>query len=204
MAFPPTPNVARVTVTGLLEGQQVVNVYYIRSSEGWIPLDFIALADEFVDWLRDAVLPLLAQEFVYTLIEIIDLTVANGIVYTRVIDPPNTGGVADDAMPNETAWCMSLRTGQSGRSFRGRKFFSGIPRLNVVGNNVTLAYANAWAGAMQNLITRMSTISREWVVVSTIQNGVPLAEGEATPITSVIYTDLILDSQRPRKPGTGA
>lgn len=204
MPFPPTPNTVKVAVTGQLAGQQVTNVYYVEKISAWTLPELEQVADEFIAWLRTEVLPLLATEFVYTLIEILDLTTANGIYYTRQIDSPNTGQIASPAMPNECAVCLSLRTGQSGRSFRGRKYMSGVPENNVTNNTVTTPYLQAWVNAFNGLLLTIGTAGWSWVIVSTIENGVPRAQGLTTAINSVIFTDDIIDSQRSRKPGVGS
>lgn len=204
MPFPPTPNTIKVAVTGQLAGQQVTNVYYVEKISAWTSPELEQVADEFIAWLRTEVLPLLATEFVYTLIEILDLTTANGIYYTRQIDTPNTGQVASPAMPNECAVCLSLRTAQSGRSFRGRKYMSGVPENNVTNNTVTTPYLQAWVNAFNGLLLTIGTAGWSWVVVSTVENGVPRAQGVTTAINSVIFTDDIIDSQRSRKPGVGS
>jgi len=43
----------------------------------------------------------------------------------------------------------------------------------------------------------------QWSVVSTIQEGQPLAEGVATPITNPIWVDRRVDTQRRRLPKGG-
>lgn len=204
MPFQPVPNTVKVTVTGSLAGQAIVNVYHVTKASAPTLSDLATIRDLFITWLRDDVLPLLAEEFVYTLIELLDLTVENGIFNSQSIEAPNTGAVSGGVMPNETAFCVSLHTAQSGRSFRGRKFMSGIPRGQVEGNNVSGAYADFWVGAFSNLLSDLEGFNLQLSVVSYVQNGVRLSSGIPTQVTSPVYTDTVLDSQRPRKPGHGA
>lgn len=204
MAYQPVPGTVQVTTVALLDSQRITNVYHVFSESPWVLASMQDLANEFISWLREEILPLLAQELVYTLIEVLELSVENGLYYGASIGTPNAGQDAGGVMPNEVAFCVSMRTNQSGRSYRGRKYYSGLGRADVTGNAISSTVATAFLAAHDDLRSRIEDTWGSLVIVSRIQNGVTLPEAITTPVVSFTYEDLTVDSMRTRKPGNGS
>lgn len=117
------------------------------------------------------------------------------------VDHASTSGtLSSPALPSEVTIAVSLRTGFTGRSKRGRVYHVGIGEDNVVGDLISEAYQTALETAYAALITAADAIGFSWVVASFQSEGAPRALGVAANITEVVIVDRIVDSQRKRKP----
>ena len=125
----------------------------------------------------------------------------------------NSGTLAGSGVgglyPPQVTVCVSLRTGLSGRSYRGRLYFIGLGTGNVItGGLITQATATALANNFNTLRTAMVTAGYALCVLSLYSgkdsNGkkIPRAAGIATPVTT-IAVGLRVDTQRRRLPVEG-
>jgi hypothetical protein len=75
----------------------------------------------------------------------------------------------------------------------------------VVGNTFDATKADNLVQAYIDGILTNADITASWemVVVSTVENKAPRASALVQPVTSVLYTDLTVDSQRRRLTGRG-
>ena len=195
----PTPTVANanvVEVRGQLFGQLVENVWFVGSTGA---LDESAMLDvmSIFQTSYSSIMAPLSED--YSINEIYMRYLGNpaGPEATLAITPAQTGGIATAAAPGNVAFCVSLRTALTGRRFRGRKYFSGLPNNEVVANALDVAVADALVSAVQAMIVTLSG------------NGTPLAVVSftgltVTNVTTALYTDLFVDSQRRRLTNRGA
>lgn len=134
-----------------------------------------------------------------------DLTTDTGAQFTYAPDTTTTGA-KPAPLPNEVAFCISLRSGSRGRSARGRWFavsLSGNDRSDP--NTLTGAYVSDLVAAMTLLINDLNTAGTPLVIVSYRHAGVIRPGGPVYfPVTSALAVDNIVDSQRRRKPGVGS
>jgi len=178
-------------------------VFHVQRDGDWENVNLVDCATVISEWVVDNYLPNLSNQLSYVRIEGKDLSVSAGATMAQAITPAELGGVVAEPMPNEVAYCVSLRTGSAGRSHRGRKYIPGLPRTIVALNNVTQAFSDAVVADFNTLLSNLATNSYALVVLSRVQGGTVLTNAIGYPVTSVIAVDLGVDSQRPRKPGNG-
>ena len=186
---------AQVTVKGSLFGQDVFNVWYALCGPSPTFVDLNDIAAGF-NAGYGAIMPSLSNEFSISEIVVKDINTTAGAEVTLAITPPMAGGAATASMPGGTALCVSLRTGLSGRQFRGRKYFSGIPTSEVVGNAFDPDFVSAMLTGINTLLGALLTVDHPVQVASPTY-------GTATQVIAVVASDLWVDSQRRRLTGRG-
>lgn len=195
----PTPTVANanvVEVRGQLFGQLVENVWFVGSTGALDESSMLDVMSIFQTSYSSIMAPL-SEDFSINEIYMKYLGNLAGPEATLAITPAQTGGIATAAAPGNVAFCVSLRTALTGRRFRGRKYFSGLPNNQVVANALNVTVADAIVSAVQAMIVTLSG------------NGTPLAVVSftgltVTNVTTALYTDLFVDSQRRRLTNRGA
>lgn len=127
----------------------------------------------------------------------VDLESVNG-------DNAGAGTDSAGALPANVAFCMSLRTGFTGRSARGRFYAMGLSTDQLVTlNHVTSTYVTNLHTMLTDILGAAATAGWTLVVLSRQNGGVKLSAAVARPVTSIIAVDTVLDSQRRRLPGRG-
>jgi hypothetical protein len=204
MAFQPVPLTVLAEVRMTLEGQNIENTLGFVSSAEWT----IARADDLcvglISWWTSLYADLVCSAVSLREVVVTDLSSDTGFQTSRAPSEPVAGTNTGEAMPNETAIVVSFRSSSRGRSARGRNYISGIPRVNVVANSITEDYASAITGAYDGLLDVAGDVSAFHCVISRFHDNAKRAEGVTFPITDYVITDLIVDSQRHRKPGVGS
>jgi hypothetical protein len=203
MALLPVAKTIQLDLIFLLHGQRVENVWHVTNNSG---VDAQVLQDTAVaamNWCTTSLMPLLANDIQFLGVEALNLDIPNGSKIAVQPPAPVAGGNTTPAFPGNVSFCVSLRTGFSGRSFRGRKYIPGIP-LNVVnGDSVTSAFASDLIAAFNDLTQVMFAIGNFVVVVSRFANLVERLVPIATVVESYTTTDFFVDSQRRRLTGRG-
>jgi hypothetical protein len=127
-----------------------------------------------------------------------DVSVANGAQEIQPYSTGNVGTSSGQALPANTALCASLRTAQTGRSFRGRFYLGGIATDYLLdAQHLTTTIASDLGGWMVDFIVALQTAGKTLVVVSRYANKVLRVVALATEIISVLVDNKI-DSQRRR------
>lgn len=119
---------------------------------------------------------------------------------TEYID---TGGAVvgtgtGDLLPPQTAFCITLRTAFSGRSFRGRTYLPGFSEAfnSTTGTVASAGGAVAFVGAIKSSLV---TSSLDLGVISRpAPDATPPRSGFITVVTSIVARDLVWDTQRRR------
>lgn len=204
MAFIPVANVAQANIRQTLNGERIENTLYFRAPAAWSAGSLAALASGVAAWWTTGPRAVLSDDLVLREVYVVDLTTANSGTYTHTVVNDPGGPISGEALPNNCALCVSFRTANRGRSFRGRNYVAGINEGDVTGNVVAQATANGILAGYQGLMTYFSEAGLDWVVVSRYANGQPRAAGVATPVNAVTLVDRYIDSQRRRLPGRGA
>ena len=204
MAFVPAPNTIQCDILFMLYGQRVENVVHVEVPGGVDAPTIQDTANEVGNWVEDSYLPYLSEQIVFLGVEAKNLSIEAGGVAIYNAAANTHGGVNGPAVPGGTAFCVSLRTAASGRSYRGRKFVPGVPESSRVGNQVTSDYAALMLAAFNDLIAVLTAVDKILVIVSRIADGVSRVTAVTTPVTSPAAVDLNLDSQRRRLTGRGA
>lgn len=203
MAFQPAPGIALVEMRGVLHGQRVENTLHFRAA-GTISQESLQLL---VNAIGDLVgdeeyLAYWPNEFQWTEIYARDLTTAIGAQATDATVAGLTGA-AGAGMPGNVTLAITLRTGLTGRSARGRVYWMGITEGSVVGNAINPAVAAGFVDVLEDIRAAALAVGWELVVLSRQQAGVVLASAIGYDVTTIGVSDLNTDSQRGRLTGRG-
>lgn len=208
MAFQPALGTAGIVVRQSLDGQQIENTLYVNHGEtAWLTDDLATLATTIETWFLDNILTHLATELTYRETVATDLTVEGGAQAVSATGAGSAGGASGGSAPGNVALCLSIRTGLSGRSNRGRNYVGGVPLSQITGTNT---FASGWVDALiagyAALGAALLEVDGSWVwsVLSRVHDRATRTTALAIPATNVLAVDLTVDSQRRRLPGRGA
>lgn len=205
MAFIPVVDTAHVRIEGSVDSQETINDLYFRRTTGAITsADLLALVNAMETWVEDNLAPQLNEAWSGRKVVGRDLTLVNGFVAEASLTGI-VGGIAGEAAPNNCTIAVSFRTALSGRNYRGRNYVPVLTNSQVTGNLVDSGWALTIAGVYQELLFPSTVLPDGWiwVVVSRFIDNLPRLTGVFTEIQSVVFTDLVVDSQRRRLPGRG-
>lgn len=210
MAFIPVANTVHVRLEGTLDRQQTINDLYFFQDGGITLPELQNLLANVWDWWNLSIVTLLSENFRSVAGHARDLTTQFGNAGDISTGTTN-GGVAVESMSGNVAPCVSFRTGLSGRAFRGRNYIAGIPTSLVVLNTIDDGWAEDIIAAYSLLLPTGTVLPAgfSWVVVSRFSgtepdgSPTPRLAGIATQVTTVLFTDKTVDSQRRRLPGRG-
>lgn len=195
---------AQVEVTFSQAGQLVQNVFHVLAAHPLSQVEADAIHGTVDTWIKNTLRPLQATNVLY-----MGMTVKD--IYTGFarFDYPGDGLAGTRpglTLPNELTFCLKKATALSGRAFRGRFYHIGLSDNaydSTDRNKITSAASTALVTCYAALMTALSTASHPLQVVQwdhTVRPPVPKTQ---VPVTAIVATDLILDSQRRRKPGVG-
>lgn len=108
------------------------------------------------------------------------------------------GTDAASILPPQTALCITLRTAQAGRSFRGRVYLCGYGESwNITGGTAqsateAVAFITAIKSALVTSGMDLGVLSRP------APDATPPRAGFVTTVTSIVARDLVWDTQRRR------
>ena len=203
MAFQAVPNTVQVDVVYLLFGQRVENVFHVTFGSGVDAATLVDTRDVFIEWLTGAWMTSMGTDLSVAEIDVTNLSIPDGTMLAWSPTTPLVGSGGSGCEPGNVSFCLSARTGISGRSFRGRKYVAGVPTAQRTGNTANSGWVGTLITALNALISLLADINGLLVVVSRIENGVERLEGIVTEIISWTASDLYLDSQRRRLTGRG-
>lgn len=200
MAFIPATNVLRVAVQYISSrGENAVNVMHFRDLSGAIDDTRVELLFDALDaWYLNEWADLASNTWQTDFYSAVDLTGPDGAVYTRVSTA--TGGSSAQALPAQNTVAVSLRSGFSGRSRRGRIYHVGLAEDMTENSTLTSSASATFITTYTALLTRVAAENWQLVIASFVSNGAPRAAALITPVTNVILTDVIVDSMDKRKP----
>jgi len=202
LPYQPCPNILKVALSGNVGGEELVNTLHYGRPTAWDTTDMLTVATGVYDWWVANMAPLVCDNSGFNLSQATDLTTRTSasVTYSHAL----TGGtISTPAAPNNVAVCVTLRTDNRGRSYRGRNYVGGIPLSQILGGlYIESTYANEIKEAYEALIGEDFGVGAVWGVLSRTLDKVLRDEGVLTEITSV-SVDLALDSQRRRLAGRG-
>lgn len=197
MPFLATPFGVKTELNFVQNGVPVVNVFHTKAGGAITGATLDDINAVFMDyWL--AIREALHVSLVLQNITSTDISVANGIQRIFPVVTDNAGVITTAPMAANAAVCVSLRTANTGRSFRGRSYIGGLTNAQLAdAQNVTTTMAGIYAGLMTDLISAMTIAGHTLSVLSKYAAGVLRVTGLLTEIISVIV-DTKVDSQRRR------
>jgi len=203
MAFQRVPNTVQVDALFRLFGQVVENVFYIESPTGVDAATIVDCATLVNDWILRNYLAIMTTDVAYIGCEAKNLDIEGGGTAFVTPNDPAIGLIASSTLPGGSSLCISLKTAQSGRSHRGRKYMFGMPESSQTGNQMASGYVSSAQTTFQQLISDIEAASKFLVVVSRFLEGVLRLEAIVTRVTTAVAVDLNIDSQRRRLTGRG-
>jgi hypothetical protein len=205
MPFVPAPNIVQAEVRCSLDGQQIENRWMVNVGAPVTPVLVDAVANLVNVWAQDTYFDFLPDVLSLNETVATDMSDENGSQVAIAPTGAFTGALAEEPMPNETSFCISLRSASRGRSARGRTYILAVTKFATTGNFLHAGRADQFKGAIQTLIDRIAAAGWGMVIVSYRHNNAPRVGGPVYfGVTNAIYTDLVLDSMRRRKPGVGS
>lgn len=203
MPFIPVPDVLQAELRYTLFGQRIENVLYFAGGGRAGQAGMNTLALQLQAWWVAEIAPNLSVQLTLNEIYITDLQSESGETYSGIVAAGSQGQINDNALPGNVALCVSFRTAQRGRSFRGRNYVPGLAETSVAGNTVEAGVVNNLQAGYGALISTAAAAGFPWVVVSRYSGGDPRPVGLATNITGARVVDPFVDSQRRRLTGRG-
>lgn len=200
MPFVPATNVVQVTIDQSYGSQPLANVINVQSAIAVTEVALVDIADTVMTWLSGDYAPLCHLGWQTTRLRLRDLTTATSLVYEQSVSGL-VGALAGTPLPSSIAMCLSFRSTLAGRSRRGRFYSSGLTAAHLEGanqNHFTAAAITARVTALNALRTALSGAGFPLVIVSKFLAGAPRVSAVVTPVTSVLSTDVTVDSQRGR------
>jgi hypothetical protein len=206
MVFVPAADTVKVDFRQTLYGQQISNTLYFRSIAGPFGVaDVDTLTTELVQFWDIGLAPNLVEDLELRELYVTDLTTQTSPTWTYPVVPAGAGDLSVPGVPGNVTFCVSFRAAGRGRSSRGRNYIAGLAETDVTGNTYDGTRADSLVQAYIDGILTNSDLTALWemVVVSTVENKAPRSSALIQPVTSVLYTDLTVDSQRRRLTGRG-
>jgi hypothetical protein len=210
MPFVPVANVAESELRMLLGGERVENTLAFQHDGAILASDLSDLNDALKHWWTVDYAPLTWDATQLREIYSADQTTSTGPAST--LDGGGEHGAGgSNVVANNVTVVVSFRTDFRGRSFRGRNYIAGIPTPQFSdANHIESSYATSLISAYNSLLGPDALVTGfTWGVVSRFSGvdvnhkPIPRVAGVFTPITQVVITDLVADSQRRRLPGRG-
>jgi hypothetical protein len=206
MVFVPGTNIFKVDIRQELFGQQVSNTLYFSGDSPPVgEADVAFLASEVQQFWEEELAIHVVDDLELREIYITDLTTQTSPTYTYPVTPAVTGVRTSDPLPSNCTFCVSFRTEGRGRSSRGRNYVAGLGEGDVVGNTLNTTEADGIVAAYTDGILNNPDLGGlfTWVVVSAVENKQARLSLLVQPVTSVIYADRVIDSQRRRLTNRG-
>jgi hypothetical protein len=210
MPFIPVPNGVLVEFRMTSLAQQVENTLWFITGADPTVVTMTNLGNALETWWATEYSPLVSSGVSLREIALTSMDSITGPQVTIVPSPALAGLNLGAQMPNNISLTVSFRTALRGRSFRGRNYVVGFVEAQIAGNEVNGVDAQNWADAYNAIPGAIAGTTYAWVVASrfsgTDANGdpIPRVTGIATPVTTALVVDTVVDSQRRRLPGRGA
>jgi len=198
MAFQRVPNTIIVEVRGTSFSEAVENTFYYT---------YVAAPDEAdLETLLEALEAVITADWLEVLPDSCTITE----LYARDLDaevaaqaliPQTTGqGTATgDGMPSFNSIAVSRRSGQTGRSARGRIFWLGLSESMVQGQTVMSTPRSNILAAVVNFDAAAQGLGYTPVIVSRYHDHVKRTLGVTYEIEGWSFTDFSVDTRRSRK-----
>lgn len=202
MPFQPVANAAQCLINYRQAGQALQSQLYFLTNESEASNVLTSIAQMVADWLTNSWAPVAttAAEVVSLIVTDVNEEGGDQITFTPI--GALTGDIVSPPMPTGTTITASWRTGQAGRSYRGRTYHVGLTEQQVVANAVDSGSRTALQSAYAQLIIDANVNDTPLVVASRVSGGVPRVVGVATKVLTVVVDEYI-DSQRRRLTGRG-
>lgn len=204
MAFVAAPNIIKLEILATKALQKIENVIHVNVFHEPTVADCNALIAQVANSIAALWPQRLPTDVTINALRCTSLHTQNAIQVETAFGVPLAGIAAGESLPNECSLCVSARSTSIGRSARGRLYWLGLNINQVSTNVVDQVEAELIVDAVEAVRFGITTLGYAWVIVSYVANGVPRPGGPVYFIVeSVRVVDLVVDSQRRRRPGVG-
>jgi hypothetical protein len=198
MPFISIPNAAEAVIRAVSGGKPINNVFGFQHAGAYSQTDLDNIAAAVDLWVATEYLPLVSVNVAYQEVHVRGL---NAIIDMESHNNTNagTGGVTGASTTNNVSMCVTLRTGHTGRSARGRTYLfpTGVSNLTSV-TEFSGTYALAASLALTAMLLSVAGTGWTWVVISRRTLGAPRPTGVTTAILAAESRNDLIDSQRGR------
>lgn len=200
MPLPIAPTIIKVSLFATLNDQPIMNRVHIKvGATNPTAADCQTIATNVATWWDGNVKDLVGPDYVLREVHAQSLAEVNGPQATYTLGLPQPGTLVGATLPGNVAFCVSLRTGLTGRSARGRFYWAGLVEQQVAKNIVDAGVVISIVAAMNNLISLITSLSAQVVIVSYYSGNVLRPGGPVYFIvTNALAVDSNVDSQRGR------
>lgn len=202
MAFQPAPACAQAvlrfgyTVGGIFTHANVLN-FVKDAGTAFDVADLELLADILEAWFLDQGDALLHVGYQLMTIELRGLESAEAAYTTRICNDPGT--VAGDSLPPNVAACLSMTTGFTGRSSRGRMYWGGLSEVQQDGGTLAAGVVTGFNDLCADLLNKLEIEGLcKLAVLSRFTGGAQRATAHPLVVTDFGLRDAVLDTQRRR------
>jgi len=198
MAFQSAPNTVQVNPRFLGDGVPMENSLNFYRSTGYDLADLTALCTAVQAWVISDYLPLMNGLVVSTGTYGKGLEFEEDVQYTAVTGA-GTPGTLGSAMANNVTKAITLRSGLTGRSSRGRFFVIGMSATQLNGvASVEQTFIDDIIAALEALKVIIEALGWIWVIVSRYKNLIKRTTAVNFAVNTFGVSNLTSDSQRGR------
>jgi len=200
MTLPVAPTIIKCSLFQTLNGQPIMNRFHVKvGATNPSAAECNAVAVAVANWWAGNVQDLVGDQLSLREVHAQSLAEVNGPQATFSTGLPAAGALTSPTLPGNVAFCVSLRSGLTGRSARGRWYWGGLTESQVSQNQVDGGTATSIVAAIDNLISTIEGIAALPVIVSYYSGGIVRPGGPVYfVITDALAVDTTVDSQRGR------
>lgn len=201
MAFQKVVDTAQISVIYSQHTETLQNTFYAHLATGYDLSDLDDLAAAIDVQVALTWLPQQIDDASYLRTEVRGLGVENDL-FTETDTSAGVGTHLGASLPNNVTLSIKKSSGQTGRSARGRTYWIGCARTELVSTNENqfeAVYVQAIADAVQDIKLKIAATGL-WapVLVSRFTNGLARTEGELFPWLTSTAINNSVDTQRGR------
>lgn len=193
MPFIPTVGGVKMDLAYDIQGVPAHNIFWVDVNAEVTFTNIQTAMSGVITWVEDYLATVLSTE-----VDIISLTGtdgehAEGTQIVHVFDPVVSGEIAANVSSTNVACVVSLRSGQTGRSARGRMYIPGLAESDILVNTIGATRLAAIAAVMAQLIEGINTVDPQHFLAinSFYTNNAPRAAGRMLNVTTAIVNSTI-------------
>lgn len=186
----------QVVVSQSLFGRYLENIFYIAEGAVMSTVRAQQLGELIKDWYASEMSVFMSSDWSVDFITVTSMDSGTPYEFIWTDGLPIEGQSDNGAAPVNVALQLTLYTGLTGRSARGRHFISGIPLLYRSGNNWLPAVQTLVQDAYYALQLALVPDDNAHVVVSRVSEGVERDPWVSYPVLSYLARSRVADMGR--------
>jgi len=200
VAFQSAPDVAEAVIKCVTDGQSMANVINFAKPGGYNSADIAALAGAVDGVVGAAYLALMHNTVVY------GETLVRGLEFENDITAVSSGAAGNGTggavtLPSNVSFVVTLRSGFTGRSARGRLYLMPMSSSSLVtANNVTTTFALAAVNMLGDMKAAGLAVGWTMCILSRFKSKAKRAVATYFVVNTIEARNTQTDSQRGRLP----